>query len=251
MEAIIKKRLSEIESKHKVKILHACESGSRAWGFPSPDSDYDVRFIYIHMKDWYLSIDDKKDSIEVPINDELDISGWEIRKALKLYRKSNVLIFEHLQSPIIYANYNGFYSELTELSPLYFSPRAALHHYLSMAKNAIKSFEGESVKLKKYFYALRTSLAGLWIIERDSVPPLLFTDLLDLIKDKEIVNQIDHLMEIKAKKNETYLNKRDIYLEEYIMNTIEFCDSNNNIFDKKITDSGKLNILFRKYLNMK
>lgn len=92
MKAIIQKRLLEIEEKYKVKILYAVESGSRAWGFPSKDSDYDVRFIYIHQPEWYLAIDpqgigSKRDVIEEPINDLLDISGWEITKALRLFRK--------------------------------------------------------------------------------------------------------------------------------------------------------------------
>ena len=84
-------QLHEIEVKHGVRVLYACESGSRAWGFASADSDYDVRFIYSHPQEWYLSIDleHEPDVIEVPIDGELDISGWDLRKALKLFRKSN------------------------------------------------------------------------------------------------------------------------------------------------------------------
>src|SRR3954464_10534874 len=102
MREQIEEALGAIERECGVRILYACESGSRAWGFPSPDSDYDVRIIYIHPPDWYLSIDDKKDTLELPINDELDISGWELRKALRMMRKSNAVIYEWLQSPIVY-----------------------------------------------------------------------------------------------------------------------------------------------------
>lgn len=91
MREEILKRLTDIEGEEDVKIFYACESGSRAWGFPSADSDYDVRFLYRHPEEWYLSVDleEKRDVIERPINDDLDISGWDLRKALKLLRKSN------------------------------------------------------------------------------------------------------------------------------------------------------------------
>ena len=98
----ILKRLDQIEREENVSIVYACESGSRAWGFESTDSDWDVRFIYVHGQDWYLSIDveEKRDVIERPVNDELDISGWDLRKALKLVRRSPPLL-EWLSSPII------------------------------------------------------------------------------------------------------------------------------------------------------
>ena len=104
MEKEILKRIAEVEATENVTIFYACESGSRAWGFPSADSDYDVRFIYLRKPDWYLSIDveDKRDVIERPINDELDISGWDLRKALKLLWKSNPPLLEWLVSPIVY-----------------------------------------------------------------------------------------------------------------------------------------------------
>ncbi len=248
MERIIKHRLLEIEKKYDIQILHACESGSRAWGFPSPDSDYDVRFIYAHPKNWYLSIDDKKDSIDIPINDELDISGWEIKKALRLFKKSNVPIFEHLQSPIVYANYEGFHKGLYGLSDDFFSPRAAIHHYASMAKNTVKSFDSGKVKLKRYFYALRTSLAAYWIATNGTIPPLQFNKLLVQIIDDVLTKKIHSLLELKAIENEPYMCNRDSFLEDFIDKTLDYCDTNSNRFEKKTTDSEKLDILFRKYV---
>src|SRR5690606_13349752 len=153
MLEIIKKEILEIEKKENIKVLYACESGSRAWGFPSKDSDYDVRFIYMKPKDWYLSIDDHKDTLEFPINDVLDISGWDIRKTLKLFRSSNAVIYEWLQSPIVYKEEPGFLNKMNALFPDFFSGRAGMHHYLSMAKNCFENdLQGEQVKLKKYFY---------------------------------------------------------------------------------------------------
>ena len=96
------RRLDAVEREEDVRVLYACESGSRAWGFASPDSDYDVRFIYVHRPDWYLSIVDRRDVIERPIVDEYDLSGWELRKTLRLFRKSNPPLIEWLGSPIVY-----------------------------------------------------------------------------------------------------------------------------------------------------
>ncbi len=102
MENKIKIQLKKIEREHKVKILYAIESGSRVWGFASQDSDFDVRFIYVHHKDWYLSIESKRDVIEMPLEGDLDINGWDLTKALGLFRKSNPPLYEWLQSPIVY-----------------------------------------------------------------------------------------------------------------------------------------------------
>lgn len=159
MKSIIVEKLSEIGESNQVKNLFAIESGSRAWGFPSPDRDYDVRFIYVHSKEYYLSVDEQRDVIELPINDLLDINGWELRKALRLFKKSNGPLYEWLQSPIVYTQNTEFVDELKNLMPHYFSPRATMHHYLSMAKTVFESdLGGGEVRLKKYFYALRPIL---------------------------------------------------------------------------------------------
>lgn len=248
MERIIKERLSELESKHNISILYACESGSRAWGFPSPDSDYDVRFIYMHNKDWYHSIEDRKDHLSLPINDELDISGWELRKALRLFWKSNVALLEHLQSPIVYLNKGGFHEELLGLSEAYFSPRAALHHYVSMAKNMIREFTGEEVKLKRYFYALRTALSALWIVENETMPPLQFSKLLPIAEKREPIIEIENLLVVKGRENEPYMHARIPVLEQFLEMAIGTCVENRAKFERTETSSEKLNWLFRKYI---
>ena len=102
MDAIIQEKLNQLEAEYGVQILLAVESGSRAWGFASPDSDYDVRFIFWHPKDWYLSVFEQRDVIELPVDAVLDISGWDIRKALRLLWKSNAALIEWLNSPIVY-----------------------------------------------------------------------------------------------------------------------------------------------------
>lgn len=140
MQEVITEQLDRLEREEQVRILYACESGSRAWGFPSQDSDYDVRFIYVRKPEWYLSIFDKRDVIERPISDKLDISGWDLRKALNLYRKSNPPLLEWLQSPIRYAEKYSVTEQLREISPLTFSPKSCMYHYLNMARGNYREY---------------------------------------------------------------------------------------------------------------
>ena len=158
----VQTRLREIEDEEGVKVFFACESGSRAWGFPSADSDYDVRFLYAHPRPWYLSIDleRRRDVIERPITDALDISGWDLRKALQLFRKSNPPLLEWLQSPIVYREETTVASRFRDLIPVYYSSRKARYHYLHMAQGNYRGyFKGEEVWIKKYFLRL-ASAAG-------------------------------------------------------------------------------------------
>ncbi len=175
-------RLAEIEQEKQVRVLYACESGSRAWGFPSVDSDYDVRFLYIHPIDWYLSIEEKRNVIERPIDEHIDISEWEIRKALNLFRKSNPPLLEWLQSPIIYKEQYSAAQNMRALLPEFYSPVACLYHYLHMAHGNFREYlKGETVWIKKYFYMLRPVLACKWI-EQDLGPvPMEFEALVDRI----------------------------------------------------------------------
>src|SRR5688500_1263199 len=116
----IKTILKEIEQKKNIEILYACETGSRAWGFPSPDSDYDVRFIYRHNIDWYLSLSQKKDTIEFMAGD-LDVTGWDLRKCLMLLKKSNAPLIERFQSPMEYYSNSSFKMDFRHLIESYYS----------------------------------------------------------------------------------------------------------------------------------
>jgi len=176
----IVEELSKIEQEEEVRILYACESGSRAWGFPSKDSDYDVRFIYVRPESWYLSIFEKRDVIEHPISGMLDINGWDLKKALNLFRKSNPPLLEWLQSPIVYREIPDVTEQIRMISPLTFSPRSCIYHYLHMAKGNYREYlQGEQVKVKKYFYVLRPILACFWIEKRGTMPPIEFERLAD------------------------------------------------------------------------
>ena len=180
MREQIVEQLRLIEEEEQVRIIYACESGSRAWGFPSKDSDYDVRFLYIRPADWYLSIFDRRDVIERPISDMLDINGWDIRKALNLFRKSNPPLLEWLQSPLVYMEAFTVTEQIRRLSPLTFSPRSCMYHYLHMAKGNYRMYlQGEQVNIKKYFYVLRPVLACQWIERSNTMPPIEFDTLVE------------------------------------------------------------------------
>ena len=215
--------LKQIQLENDVEILLACETGSRAWGFPSPDSDYDVRFIYRHQKNWYLSLNEKKDTIERMFeNNEFDLSGWDLKKSLNLLWKSNPPLLERIQSPILYISDNVFLSEINELAKSTYSKIATMHHYLSMAKNIFFEIKNEeSVKLKKLFYALRSATACKWIEETDEIPPIVFQYMLDRLDiSTELRNTIHSLIELKATKNEDYLHHKEIEINSFIENCI-------------------------------
>ncbi|MFC7687794.1 nucleotidyltransferase domain-containing protein [Ureibacillus sp. GCM10028918] len=203
MEEIIVKKFKVIEKQYHIRILLAVESGSRAWGFESAGSDYDVRFIYIHSPEWYLSIDpqgfgSKKDVIAYPIDENLDISGWEITKALRLFRKSNPTILEWLRSDLVYLQNPSFVNRLRMLETNFFNPVPILHHYFNLAKgNYKKYFQGKVVKIKIYFYVLKSLLACVWIEKNKSFPPVRIQDLFSLMDDKKVKQEVEQLVKLK------------------------------------------------------
>ncbi len=225
MKEKILQKLKEIELQKNVKILFAVESGSRVWGFASPDSDYDIRFIYKHEADYYLSLWEKPDVIEFMTEDDLDGSGWDLRKAVKLLAKSNAPLLEWLYSPVVYFENEEFADAMHELAKDCFSPIAVLHHYLGTTKNFMEVCEQEEVKLKSYFYALRTALAGKWIIENNSFPPVAFVDLLPLAP-KNVQDKILELLQIKAHQTEGYLHPKEILITDFLMETVRFNQEN-------------------------
>lgn len=220
----IKKELSELESKHEIKILLAVESGSRAWGFASVDSDWDVRYVYIHKLDWYLKIDEQKDSQEEILPNDLDLSGWELKKALRLFRKSNPPMLEWLRSPIIYKEQFSTAEKLRKLSEEFFNPKSCMYHYLSMARNNFREFlQKDLVKSKKYFYVLRPVLACDWIKNRNSFPPMEFRDLVESeISDENLKAEINELLKRKMSGEELKEEPKIGILNEFLEEKIEF-----------------------------
>jgi predicted nucleotidyltransferase len=181
MRESILEQLRSIETELNVSVLLAVESGSRAWGFASPDSDYDVRFIYVHEPKWYWTIFEERDVIEKMLPGDLDVSGWELRKSLRLFSKCNLALNEWIGSPVLYHEVPGFRAELRALIPQFFNPLGATHHYKSMAKQALSSMTPDGrLSIKKFLYATRALLACRWIERHRSQPP---TEFLSLVND--------------------------------------------------------------------
>lgn len=218
MTDIILENLLRIEQDYNVSILYAVESGSRAWGFASRNSDYDVRFIYIHRPNWYLSIRDHRDVIECPITNDLDISGWDLRKALGLFSKSNPPLLEWLGSPIIYKSEFGLAESLRELLSSSFSPQRCMYHYLHMARGNYREFlKGDVVRLKKYLYVLRPILACLWIEKYGTMPPTEFKNLVSDANLSSTINlAVDELLSQKMSGDELDAAPKVPVLNEFI-----------------------------------
>ncbi len=222
MDKILQK-LEKIEKENHITVLYACESGSRAWGFESPDSDYDIRFIYVNKLDYYLSIKQQKDTIE--ISEELfDFVGWDLKKALHLLRKSNPSIIEWLNSPVVYKKDEEFFPRIKYLSRVSFNPKAMMYHYLHMAKTNFRTYlKTEHVKIKKYFYVIRPILALMWIEKESSVPPIEFNKLLESVKvEEDIKKEIKNLLITKHKKRELDLHPRIDALNKFLEKNIEY-----------------------------
>lgn len=176
----INKQLFKYEVDNGFRILFAIEAGSRAWGFESPDSDYDVRFVYRRPLSHYLSITAHRDVFEPKCEHPLDCGGWDIKKALYQIYKGNPCFFEWLNSPIVYqeAVLPSYKDELIKLSKSYFNPRTAIYHYLHMAQGNFREYlRGDEVWTKKYLYVIRPILCCLYIEAHHSMPPVLFHDL--------------------------------------------------------------------------
>lgn len=201
----IERRLLLIEAEHSVRVLYACESGSRGWGFASPDSDYDVRFIFVHPLSWYLKVSAQRDVIEVPISDELDINGWELRKALSLLKKGNATLIEWLDSPVVYRADTVFLTAIRDAARHTHQAVRSFHHYVHMArKNYREYLRGDTVRLKKYLYVLRPLLATLWIEQGLGVVPMRFQTLVDaVVTDPALRDAITQLLAIKRAANES------------------------------------------------
>ncbi len=217
---IIPEKLDEIEKRENIRILHCIESGSRAWGFASPDSDFDVRFIYVRPKDYYLHLEQGRDVIEWQLDATLDINGWDLQKALRLLHKSNPTLFEWNNSPIVYKTTPEWQMVANVISH-YFQQKSGLHHYLSAAKSNYREYlHGETVRLKKYFYVLRPILACRWILDKTTPPPMLFSELADSCLDPAIAPTVNELLRLKMTTPELGEGKRIDCINDYLDTSI-------------------------------
>lgn len=216
MTEIIPQKLAEIQEKENIRILHCVESGSRAWGFASPDSDFDVRFIYVRSVPDYLRLDTVRDVIEWQLDDTLDINGWDLQKALRLLHKSNPTIFEWNSSPIVYKT-TPEWKVISDVIKHYFKQKSGLHHYLSTAKSNYREYlHGPTVKLKKYFYVLRPVLACRWILREKCPPPMLFSELAEACLAPELKPAVNELLRLKTAAPELGEGSRIDVINDYL-----------------------------------
>jgi uncharacterized protein len=246
----IKHILTRIEQKKNIKILYACETGSRAWGFPSPDSDFDIRFMYMHERDWYLSLSQKKDTVEI-MDGDLDITGWDLKKSLTLLKKSNAPLIERFNSPIEYFGVQGFKDEFKKLIATCYSPIAVFFHHHSLAKRFWEDLKNkEEFKLKSYFYLIRSLLSCNWIIKDNSVLPMHIEGLMQYIDDgyKE---RLRNLIALKATVGEKYLHQKDEKLNEWLLHLFEYIEAGKENLTVNKADMSLLNEFFLKTLYAK
>ncbi len=252
----IAQKLTEFESTHKVTIIFAIESGSRAWGFPSVDSDYDVRFLYVRPYDDYFSIIQQRDVLETDILHDpqlgvpLDLNGWDIRKALYLALKSNSILIEWLQSPIVYKTEKTIVDELWQ----YVQKTADLEHikthYYKLFQAIWKQIEcdEQSVKVKLYCYAIRPAFAFKWIEVHGTLPPMdmksLRTGLAPYI---DFDQDIGKLIALKSTAQESDIIPRNEKIDTFIESVLAYKISS---FSKEILDSDRVvgDQLFRKII---
>ena len=236
-----------MKQEEDIEILFAIESGSRAWGFPSPDSDYDVRIVYKRKLSNYLTIYPERDVIETPIVDNFDVGGWDIKKFLQHMQKSNAVTWEWMQSPVIYEEDTVLKEELFKLSKEYFSPTSCFHHYFSMANKVKGELEGYSeIKLKKLFYILRPLLSARWIVEFQTIPPMELEGLMnaDYIDDSSKA-EIKSLVQKKASLDEAQTINRVQVLDDFINKLLVDCEEGREKLKHVKVSDKKINAFFQ------
>lgn len=243
---LILEKLKQIEVQKNIEILYACETGSRAWGFASPDSDYDIRFIYKHQTDWYLSLNEKNDFINISIKDDLDITGWDIKKCLQLIKGSNAALVERFQSPIIYSEKDNFKSEFNLLIEQCYSRVAVFYHHYSLAKKFKEEIlDSSEFKLKSYFYLVRSLLSCKFIINSSSVVPMNIISLMGYISEDEC-DLINDLIKIKSTVNEKYMHPTEERLVKIVLDLFEYIEPFKNVLPAADFKSESLENFFLK-----
>jgi len=199
IHTVIVGHLDTLTQQHHCRLLFSGESGSRAWGLQSPDSDYDVRFIYAHPAQWYLSIEDPRESIETVFPVDIDIAGYELRKALRLFSTCNIPINEQIQHSISYGGDPVFVERFRSLIPSYFNKKRALFHYVNIAAQTMPLVQGLSIGLHRVFYMIRPLLACEWVARNDSMPPTEFKKLLEAdFLPLSLLHEVTEMMQRKV-----------------------------------------------------
>ena len=247
MKDRILEKLSEIEQDKGIKILFAVESGSRAWGFASPDSDYDIRFVYKQDLEAYLSLWEGKDTIEFMTEDDLDGSGWDLKKATTLLSKTNASFLGWLFSPEVYLDKGETLKKMKALAERNFNPIAGFHHYNSMNKGFYDQLDNDDLSIKSFFYAMRTALCANWIMKFGSIPPVLFTELYPLV-DSQTSEALDALIVRKSSADEKEVLQIPDFLKKNLKEIVDENESRKDRLTPGKVDYSDFNSFFLKQL---
>lgn len=220
----VARRLREVEQQHNLGIVFACESGSRAWGFASNDSDFDVRFIFVRPRHEYLKLNPPKDAFDLHQDQDFDLAGWDIRKTAELMRRCNPPLMEWLDSPIIYETDDVISPKLVDLRVQYFDAKKAAHHYLSLAAGVWHKYIADNPNpvRKKYLYVIRPLACIRYIAMHNTQPPTLFDDVLEAIDwSADVRGAIDQLVSQKRSAGELGSQPADPLLSQSITRWLE------------------------------
>lgn len=250
IEQKIKEKLAEIEEKEQVRVIYAAESGSRAWGVESPDSDYDVRFVYVRPLRDYLKLEKQSDVIDWQIDEVWDINGWDIKKVLQQFHGGNATLFEWCGSPVVYKQTTDWI-RVMKTAQNYFSEKAAVHHYYGIARNTWEKYlRGNTVKYKKYVYALRPILSVCYIEKYYCMPPVLLRDLMNTVAlPGNVMETIERMLLLKTSVNEKALLPQLPVLQDYICTELDRISKTvKQITDDRKEDWEPLNKIFEELL---
>ncbi len=254
----ISSELLYIERNQDVRVLYACDAGSRTWGYESPDSDYDVKFVYIRPLKSYLGLGKTPDTLDwriesgnIDLKGDFDGSGWDICKFLRLMRTSNPSVFEWLSSDAIYREDSEWY-RVRKASRDCFSPKKIAYHYYGMAKNQdFKHIKSGRVTRKKYMYIIRSILAARWALRRYAPAPMDLKTLLDAHLEPYLRPVVDDLLASRADEPEGTIIKRIKDLDEWIDESLtEINHSASMLASREKADIDELNAIFFTFLGL-
>lgn len=245
---LVRAELTRLEVEHSISVIFAVEAGSRAWGFESSDSDYDVRFVYKHPPNWYTSVREKRDVIEER-SMSLDIDGWDVRKAFRLMMKGNPPLHEWIHSPTFYSVRRDYDSLKTAAQALW-QPLSSVHHYTGMAwRNYRQYIRGvERPKRKKYLYVIRPILAAEFVLMNEMRPPVRFDELLAWAETRQspilsaaTADEIDNLLAEKMRGDELGESEHLPLVDQWLEGTFDrlrYCEKpKNRPFDEAWVDA--------------
>lgn len=251
VDSLIQTELERLSTQYDIDIILAIESGSRAWGFPSRDSDYDVRIIYQHKPQWYLSVFEKKDTFNEPINGDLDIAGWDLRKTLSLLHKGNAVVHEWLNSPITYRKNETLLQPLASFARSAFNPSAAFGHYFHMSRNKLETLGREPMSGKAFLYGVRTLLCARWILDFSEAPPMEFDRLVkQYVRDDLLDSELTVLLAQKKRGIEAESASVSSRLVDFCVGSLVALEESRGRVVERSLPMGDFDHLFQKMVGL-